>query len=39
MKLILKYAKPKKLMGLKVHHDDFKPSNFLEWQSAVTPVR
>ena len=38
MKLIIKHGKPKKLMGLKVHRDDFKPSNSLEWQIAVAHV-
>jgi hypothetical protein len=26
-------------MGLKVHHDGFKPINHFEWQSAVVYVR
>ena len=39
MKLILKFGKPKKLMGLKTHHDDFKPSNFLEWPSVVASTQ
>ena len=28
----------KMLMGLKVHHDGFKPVNSLEWQSAVASM-
>ena len=35
MKLILKSGKPKRLMGLIVHHDGFKPYNSLDWQRAV----
>ena len=34
-----KVKEVKKLMGLKVHHDDFKPTNSLEWQSVVASVR
>ena len=39
MKLILKSWKPKRLMGLRVHHGGFKLANWLEWRSAVAYVR
>ena len=39
MKLILKSMKPKNLMGLEEHHDDFKPTNSLEWHNAVASMR
>jgi hypothetical protein len=39
MKLILKSGKMKRLVGLKVHVDGFKPAKFLEWWSAVASVR
>ena len=35
MKLILKSAKSKRLIGLEVYHDGFIPANFLKWGSAV----
>lgn len=35
MNEILKSWKPKEMMGLKVHHGGFKPTNSLEWHSAV----
>lgn len=38
MKLILKSRKLERLMGLKVHQDGFKPTNFVEWLSAVASV-
>ena len=38
MKLIFKFGKQKKLMVLNVHHDGFKPTNFLEWWSVVVYV-
>jgi hypothetical protein len=39
-KLIVESGKPKlKANGMKVHHDDFKMDNSLEWQSAVTSMR
>ena len=31
--------KTKRLMRLKAHHDGFKPTNSLEWRSAVASVR
>ena len=31
MKLILKSRKSKSVLGLKVHHDGFKPIAYLEW--------
>ena len=38
MKLVLQSMNPKKLMGQKLYHDGFKPTNSLEWQSAVGPM-
>jgi hypothetical protein len=35
MKLILKFGKLKRVMGLKVHEDGFKVVEFLEWPSAL----
>ena len=35
MKLVLKFKKPKMLMGLKVHQDGFKSIDYQEWRSAV----
>jgi hypothetical protein len=37
--LILESEKPKRLMGLKIHHDGFKQTNFMEWQIVVAFVR
>ena len=39
LKLILKSGKPKRLIGLKVHHDGFKPANSLEWWIVGASVR
>jgi hypothetical protein len=39
MRLNLKFVKPKRLMGLKVHHDGYKPTNSLEWWSAIAFMR
>ena len=39
MKLILKVYKAKRLMGLTGHHDGFKSTNSLEWQSVATSLR
>ena len=36
MKLISKSRKLKRLLGLKVHHDGFKPIDSLEWRSTVS---
>jgi hypothetical protein len=35
MNLILQVKEGKRLMGLKVHQDGFKPPKSLEWLSAV----
>lgn len=38
-KLIFKFRKPKRIMGLKEHQEGFKLSNYLEWWSSVAAVR
>ena len=38
MNLNLKSGKPKRLIGLTLRHDGFKPTNALEWQSEVVSV-
>ena len=35
----LKVQEAERQMGLEVHHDGFKPVNFLEWWSVVAPAR
>ena len=39
MELILKSRVLNKLMGWKVHHDGFKPTDSIEWRSVVAFVR
>ena len=39
MKSIFKSKKLKMLMGLKAHHDGYKPTNSLGWWTAVGFVR
>ena len=39
MESLLKFAKPKRLMGLEVHQDGFQSANSLQWQNAVASVR
>lgn len=39
MEVIIESMKLERLMGLKMHHDDFKPTNSIEWRSVVASMR
>ena len=32
------FSSPKRLMGVKVHHDGFKPISYIEWRSVVASM-